>query len=77
MDLPTISFFSFLGSIFLLYRFSRYSRFLSRSWKMDPEEAKRYEARARSALVGAGVLMAVCALSLVLAAILYFLTPGR
>lgn len=73
MDLSTICFLSFLGSTFLLYRFSRYSRFLARSWKLKPEEAERYQTRARSALIGAGVLMALCGLSLVLAIALHFM----
>lgn len=73
MDLSTVSFLSFIGSTFMLYRFSRYSRFLGQSWKLDPEEAKRYQTRARSALIGAGVLMAVCVFSLVLSAILFFM----
>lgn len=73
MDLSTISFLSFLGSTFLLYRFSRYSRFLTHSWKLKPEEAERYQTRARSALTGAGILMALCGLSLVLSIVLYFI----
>ena len=42
MDLSTVSFLSFLGSTFMLYRFSRHSRFLAQSWKLTPEEAERY-----------------------------------
>ena len=72
MDLSTVIVLSFVGSTFMLYRFSRHSRFLAQSWKLSPEEMERYQTRARSALICAGVLMAVCILSIVVAAILYF-----
>lgn len=71
MDLSTVSFLSFLGSTFMLYRFSRHSRFLAQSWKLTPEEAERYQVRARSALICAGVFMAICVAALLLSIILY------
>lgn len=71
MDLSTVSFLSFLGSTFMLYRFSRHSRFLAQSWKLTPEEAERYQVRARSALICAGVFMVICAAALLLSIILY------
>lgn len=75
MNLSTVSFLSFIGSTFMLYRFSRHSRFLAKSWKLTPEEAQRYQVRARSALICAGVLMAVCVLSLILSIVLYLVNP--
>ncbi|MCI8911007.1 MAG: hypothetical protein HFG09_10075 [Oscillibacter sp.] len=71
MDLSTVSFLSFLGSTFMLYRFSRHSRFLAQSWKLTPEEAERYQVRARSALICAGVFMVICVAALLLSIILY------
>lgn len=76
MDLSTVIFLSFIGSTFFLYRFSRYSRFLARSWKLTPEEAERYTVRARSALISAAVMGGLCVVSL-LAAIILFFVRGR
>ena len=72
MDLSTVIFLSFVGSTFMLYRFSRHSRFLAKGWKLTPEEQERYQTRARSALISAGVLMGICVLSIIAASILYF-----
>lgn len=73
MNLSTVCFLSFLASTFFLYKFSRHSRFLAQKWKLTPEEYEHYQSLARSALICAGVMMAVCVISLILATILYFI----
>lgn len=72
MDLSTVIFLSFIGSTFMLYKFSRHTRILAKGWKLTPEEQERYQVRARSALISAGVLMGICVICIIVASILYF-----
>lgn len=52
----------FLGSIFAMFRFARYCRLLN-SWDLEPEEAERYQVKARRWLAAIGVFLGVVALS--------------
>ena len=56
--------FGFLGSILAMFRFSRYCRLLNRPF-LEPEAARRYQARARWWLAAAGALLGLAALSIV------------
>lgn len=55
----------FLGSIFAMFRFSKYCRLLNRPGGLEPEEAERYQAGARRWLAAIGVFLGVVALSVV------------
>lgn len=60
----------FLGSIFAMFRFSKYCRLLNR-WDLEQEEAERYQARAQRWLAAGGVLLGVAGLSIVVGIILH------
>lgn len=49
--------FGFLGSIFMMYQFSRNCRILSRRKDLTQEETARFQARAQRSLAAAGVLL--------------------
>ena len=55
----------FLGSIFAMFRFSKYCRLLNRPGELEPEEVERYQAGARRWLAALGVFLGVAALSVV------------
>lgn len=59
----------FLGSIFAMFRFSRYCRLLNR-WDLEPEEAERYQAGARRWLAAVGCLLGMAVVSIVVACII-------
>ena len=59
----------FLGSIFAMFRFARYCRLLN-SWDLEPEEAKRYQARAQRWLAAIGAMLGLVALSVIAGAII-------
>ncbi len=54
----------FLGSMFAMFRFSKYCRLLN-CRDLEQEEAKRYQARAQRWLAAAGCLLAVAVLSVI------------
>lgn len=69
--LSAVILFSFLASILMLFRFSRYIRLLSGNhWTLEPEETKRYQAKARASLKSAGILAAACVVFIILAFII-------
>ena len=53
----------FLGSILAMSRFARYCRLLN-SRDLEPEEADRFQARARRWLIVAGVFLGTAVLSI-------------
>ncbi len=57
----------FVASIFMMWRFSKYSRLLAGSKRMDPEEQARYRKKAQVAIGAAGGFLALCVLSIILA----------
>lgn len=57
----------FLASIFMMWRFSRYSRILINNRRLAPEEQTRYRKKAQVALTAAGGFLALCALNIILA----------
>ncbi len=59
----------FLGSIFAMFRFSKYCRLLNR-WDLEPEEAERYQAGARRWLAAVGCLLGMAAVSVIAACII-------
>lgn len=61
----------FLASIFMMWRFSKYTRILINQRRLEPEEQERYRRKAQVALGAAGGFLALTALSIILAAILH------
>ncbi len=57
----------FLASIFMMWRFSKYSRILINNKKLDAEEQARYRKKAQVALGAAGGFLALSILSIILA----------
>lgn len=57
----------FLASIFMMWRFSKYSRLLAGSKRMDTEEQARYRKKAQMALGAAGSFLALSVLCIILA----------
>lgn len=57
----------FLASIFMMWRFFRYSRILINNRRLAPEEQARYRKKAQVALAAAGGFLALCALNIILA----------
>lgn len=55
----------FLGSIFAMFRFSRYCRLLNSRRDLTQEEAERYQAGAKRWLAAAGCLLGVAALAII------------
>ena len=54
----------FLGSIFAMFRFSKYCRLLNRR-DLEPEEVEWYQARAQRWLAAAGTLLGTAVLSII------------
>lgn len=69
MFLSRLIAFGFLGSIFAMFRFSKYCRLLNRRG-LEPEEAERYQAGARRWLAASGCLLGLAVLSIVAGGIL-------
>ena len=61
--------FWFLASIFMMWRFSKYSRILINQKGLEPEEQERYRKKAQIALGAAGGFLAMTVLNIILAAI--------
>lgn len=59
----------FLGSIFSMFRFSKYCRLLN-SRDLEAEEAERYQARARQWLAAIGAFLGGVALAIIASIIL-------
>ncbi len=59
----------FLGSIFAMFRFARYCHLLN-SWDLEPEEVKRYQARAQRWLATIGAMLGLVALSVIAGSII-------
>ena len=57
----------FAASIFMMWRFSKYSRILINHKNLKPEEQERYRRKAQVALGAAGSFLALSVLSVVLA----------
>jgi len=60
----------FWGSIFAMFRFGKYCRLLNGGFDMDPQDAERYQARARGWLTAAGGLLGLSVLSIIIGIIL-------
>jgi hypothetical protein len=60
----------FVASIFMMWRFSKYSRILIYSKKLTPEEQTRYRKKAQFALGAVAGFLALCVLCILLAIIL-------
>lgn len=54
----------FLGSIFAMFRFAKYCRLLN-SRNLEPEEAERYQAKARQWMAAIGAFLGGVALSVI------------
>lgn len=61
----------FVASIFMMWRFSKYSRILINNKNLDPEEQARYRKKAQVSLGAAGGFLALTALSIILTAIFH------
>lgn len=59
----------FVASIFMMWRFSKYSRILINTKRLDEEERARYRKKAQVALGAAGSFLALSVLSIILAII--------
>lgn len=59
----------FLGSIVGMFRFGKYCRLLN-SFNLEPEEAERYQARARRWLAATGCLLGVAVLSIIVGCVI-------
>lgn len=57
----------FAASIFMMWRFSKYSRILIHNKSLEPEEQARYRKKAQVALGAAGGFLVLSALNIVLA----------
>ena len=57
----------FVASIFMMWRFSKYSRILINNKKLDPEEQVRYRKKAQAALGAAGIFLGLSVLIIILA----------
>lgn len=69
MKFSNLVFVGFVGSIFMLWRFSVYSRILIHRRDMSRGETERYQGKAQRALAMAGGLMLLGTAALILAAI--------
>lgn len=61
----------FLASIFMMWRFSKYTRILINNKRLEPEEQERYRKKAQVSLGAAGGFLALTALSIILTAIFH------
>ena len=61
---PRLITLGFLGSIFSMFRFAKYCRLLN-SRHLEPEEAERYQARARRWLGAIGAFLGLVALTVI------------
>nr|WP_326125415.1 hypothetical protein [uncultured Oscillibacter sp.] len=57
----------FVASIFMMWRFSKYSRILIHNKSLEPEEQARYRKKAQMALGAAGSFLALSVLCIILA----------
>ena len=60
----------FLGSIFMMFQFSKNCRILIRRKDLTDEETARFQARAQRSLAAAGVLLGGCLLIIIIGSIL-------
>lgn len=60
----------FWGSILAMFRFGKYCRLLNSGSGMDPQDAERYQAKARGWLAAAGGLLSLSILSIIISIIL-------
>lgn len=63
--------FGFLGSIFMMFRFSKNLRILIRRKDLTDEERARFQAKAQQSIAAAGVLLGGSILLGVIGSILY------
>lgn len=59
----------FLASIFMMWRFSKYTRMLANNRRLDAEEQALYRKKAQVSLGAAGGFLALTVLSIILVAI--------
>ncbi len=57
MDWSDLIAIGFVGSVFMFWRFSKYTRILINGRQLSQEETDRYQARAQRALAMAGGLL--------------------
>lgn len=69
MNFSNLIFLGFVGSVFMLWRFSKYSRILISRKDLSREETERYQGKAQRALAMAGGLLLLGVAALVLAII--------
>lgn len=69
MNFSNLIFLGFVGSVFMLWRFSKYSRILINRKDLSREETERYQGSAQRALAMAGGLLLLGVAALVLAII--------
>jgi len=62
--------FGFWGSILAMFRFGKYCRLLNGGPDIDPQDAERYQAKARGWLMAAGGLLGLSILSIIICIIL-------
>lgn len=72
MRFSDLSGLCFVASIFMMWRFFKYSRILINSRKMDSEEQSRYRKKAQVSLGAAGGFLAMTVLSIILAVIFHW-----
>lgn len=60
----------FLGSIFMMFQFSKNCRILNRRKDLTPQEAERFQARAQRSLAAAGALLGGCLFFIIVGIIL-------
>lgn len=69
MGFSDLSGLCFLVSIFMMWRFFKYSRILINNKSLDPEEQARYRKKAQVSLGAVGGFLAMTVLSIILAVI--------
>ena len=70
MLLSSLAALGFLGSILMMFRFSKYCRLLNKRWELDRETADRYQAGAQRSLAAMGVLLGGCVAAIILKALI-------
>lgn len=67
MRFSDLSGLCFLASLFMMWRFSKYSRILIHQKRMEPEERERYRKKAQVALGAMAGFLGLTVLSIILA----------
>ena len=69
MRFSDLSGLCFLASIFMMWRFSKYSRILANNKRLVPDEQARYRKKAQVSLGAVGGFLALTVLSIILAVV--------